>query len=44
VWAQLIRQRFEKASAKLGFNRTRFDLDLAQFRRPAAQLGQGSLF
>jgi DNA repair photolyase len=44
VWAQLIRQRFEKASEKLGFNRTRFDLDLTQFRRPAAQQGQASLF
>jgi DNA repair photolyase len=44
IWAQLIRQRFEKASAKLGFNRTRFDLDLTQFRRPSAQRGQASLF
>ena len=44
VWAQMIRQRFEKASEKLGFNRTRFDLDLTQFRRPAAQQGQASLF
>lgn len=44
IWAQMIRQRFEKASARLGFNRTRFDLDLTQFRRPAAQPGQASLF
>jgi len=44
VWAQLIRQRFDKASTRLGFNRTRFELDLTQFRRPAAQQGQGSLF
>jgi DNA repair photolyase len=44
IWAQMIRQRFEKASAKLGFNQTRFDLDLAQFRRPSAQPGQASLF
>jgi len=44
VWAQLIRQRFDKASARLGFNRTRFELDLTQFRRPSAQAGQGSLF
>ena len=44
VWAQLIRQRFEKASTRLGFNRTRFELDLTQFRRPATQQGQGSLF
>ncbi|HEY3256217.1 MAG TPA: PA0069 family radical SAM protein [Polyangiaceae bacterium] len=44
VWAQLIRQRFDKASARLGFNRTRFELDLSQFRRPSAQPGQTSLF
>ena len=44
IWAQMIRQRFDKASAKLGFNRMRFDLDLSQFRRPAAQPGQASLF
>ena len=44
VWAQLIRQRFDKASEKLGFNRQRFELDLTQFRRPAAQAGQASLF
>ena len=44
IWAQMIRQRFDKASARLGFNRTRFELDLTQFRRPAAQQGQGSLF
>jgi len=44
VWAQMIRQRFDRASARLGFNRTRFELDLTQFRRPAAQPGQGSLF
>jgi DNA repair photolyase len=44
IWAEMIRQRFDKASAKLGFNRMRFDLDLSQFRRPAAQPGQASLF
>jgi DNA repair photolyase len=44
IWAQLIRQRFEKAGTRLGFNRTRFELDLTQFRRPSAQQGQGSLF
>jgi DNA repair photolyase len=44
VWAEMIRQRFDKASAKLGFIRMRFDLDLSQFRRPAAQPGQASLF
>jgi DNA repair photolyase len=44
IWAQMIRQRFDKASARLGFNRPRFELDLTQFRRPAAQRGQASLF
>ena len=44
IWAQMIRQRFDKASAKLGFNRARIDLDLTQFRRPAPQPGQASLF
>ncbi|MCW5659534.1 MAG: PA0069 family radical SAM protein [Burkholderiaceae bacterium] len=44
VWAEMIRQRFDKASAKLGFNRMRFELDLSQFRRPSAQPGQASLF
>jgi DNA repair photolyase len=44
IWAQMIRQRFDKASARLGFNRTRFELDLTQFRRPSAQPGQASLF
>lgn len=44
VWAQLIRQRFDKAVARLGLDRQRIELDLTQFRRPAAQAGQGSLF
>jgi DNA repair photolyase len=44
IWSQMIRQRFDKASTKLGFNRTRFALDLSQFRRPSAQPGQASLF
>ena len=44
IWAQMIRQRFDKASARLGFNQSRFELDLTQFRRACAQQGQGSLF
>jgi DNA repair photolyase len=44
IWAQMIRQRFDKASARLGFDRSRFELDLSQFRRPSAQPGQTSLF
>ena len=44
VWAQLLRQRLEKACARLGLNRTRIELDLTQFRAPAVQAGQGQLF
>ena len=48
VWAQLLRQRFHKACARLGLNRERVELDLTQFRRssgptPAAPV-QASLF
>jgi DNA repair photolyase len=34
VWASLLRQRFEKAAARLGMNRERVPLDLSQFRKP----------
>jgi hypothetical protein len=44
IWAQLLRQRFDKACARLGLNRERFELDLSAFRPPAAQTGQASLF
>jgi len=48
IWAQLLRQRLNKASARLGLNRVRQPLDLSQFRRPgAAQVAepqQASLF
>lgn len=43
LWADLIRQRFEKTCSRLGFNRQRIELDLSQFRPPGAA-GQGSLF
>lgn len=43
VWAQLLRQRFEKACARLGLNRERVELDLTQFRPPGVP-GQGELF
>ena len=43
LWADLIRQRFEKTCHRLGFNRQRTELDLTQFRPPGA-LGQGCLF
>ncbi|HEY2929553.1 PA0069 family radical SAM protein [Piscinibacter sp.] len=46
VWAQLLRQRFEKAAARWGFNRTRVELDLTQFRPPrrAKNDAQAELF
>ena len=44
VWAQLLRQRFHKASARLGYSRERVELDLTQFRPPPREAGQGQLF
>lgn len=43
LWADLIRQRFEKATNRIGFNRQRIALDLDAFRPPNVG-GQGSLF
>ncbi len=43
IWAELIGQRFEKACARLGFNREREAADLRLFRRPSLD-GQASLF
>jgi DNA repair photolyase len=43
VWAELLRQRFEKACARLAFERDRIELDLTQFRAPMLA-GQGELF
>ncbi|WP_431275702.1 PA0069 family radical SAM protein [Variovorax ureilyticus] len=43
VWAELIRQRFEKATKRLGFCNDRTPLDIGAFRPPGAA-GQGSLF
>lgn len=42
-WAELIAQRFQKASARYRLNRERLRLDLSQFR-PGLAAGQGSLF
>ena len=42
-WAELIGQRFRKASERLGFNRVRVDLDLGAFRNPGLA-GQTMLF
>ena len=43
LWADLVRQRFQKACARLGFNRERVELDVGQFRSPGV-VAQGSLF
>jgi DNA repair photolyase len=43
LWADLIRQRFVKATNRIGFGRERIALDLGAFRPPGAA-GQGSLF
>jgi DNA repair photolyase len=34
-WAKMLRDRFELAAARLGFNRERIDMDMTQFVRPA---------
>ena len=45
VWAELIAQRFDKACARAGLNRSRTELDLTRFRVPVSGRGeQGSLF
>jgi DNA repair photolyase len=47
VWAQLLAQRFAKATARLGLDRQRIALDLSAFRRPPVKTAlspQGSLF
>ncbi|RYF80904.1 MAG: PA0069 family radical SAM protein [Comamonadaceae bacterium] len=43
LWADLIRQRFQKATQRLGFNRDRVVLDTSAFRATCA-VGQGELF
>ena len=43
LWADLIKQRFEKMCHRLGFNRERVALDVNQFE-PGLLRGQGSLF
>jgi DNA repair photolyase len=43
VWAALIKQRFDKACQRLGFNRERVELDVSQFRHALAR-GQSVLF
>lgn len=43
IWADLIRQRFEKACRRLGLNRKRHVLDTTSFR-PPGPVGQMALF
>lgn len=43
LWSDFLRQRFEKATARLGFNRDRVEVDMSRFR-PSLLSGQGSLF
>ncbi|MDI1238541.1 MAG: PA0069 family radical SAM protein [Polaromonas sp.] len=44
LWADLIKQRFEKACHRLGLNRQRTELDFSQFRPPVPHSPQASLF
>lgn len=44
VWAELLRQRFDKACDRLGYSRERMALDLSRFQPPSRTPGQGSLF
>ncbi|WP_341914827.1 PA0069 family radical SAM protein [Polaromonas sp. YR568] len=44
LWADLIKQRFEKTCHRLGLNRQRTELDFSQFRPPVRPSAQGSLF
>ena len=51
LWAELLKQRFDKTTARLGLNRQRVELDLSKFRASgtagqmaAAAAAQGQLF
>ena len=44
LWASLLRQRFDKATARLGLNRGRVELDLTQFVPGGLDATQGRLF
>jgi len=44
LWADLIKQRFEKTCHRLGLNRQRTELDFSRFRPPVRPSAQGSLF
>ncbi|NYT82206.1 PA0069 family radical SAM protein [Alcaligenaceae bacterium] len=44
VFADLLRQRFQKACTRFGLNARRVELDITQFRRPASATRQLPLF
>ncbi|OOG47336.1 PA0069 family radical SAM protein [Polaromonas sp. A23] len=44
LWADLIKQRFEKTCHRLGLNRQRTELDFSRFTPPVRPSAQGSLF
>jgi DNA repair photolyase len=44
VWAELVRQRLNKACVRLGYRQQRFELDVSQFSPPRAVDAQGELF
>ncbi len=44
LWADLIKQRFERTCHRLGLNRQRTELDFSQFRPPVRPSAQASLF
>ena len=44
LWADLLRQRLNKAAARFGMNRERAELNLSLFKRPSDVDGQGELF
>ena len=43
LWAELILQRFDKATNRIGFERKRIAMDLTAFQ-PSGASGQGNLF
>ncbi len=43
LWSDLVRQRFDKATTRMGYQRERYPMDYSQFRPPALH-GQGQLF
>jgi DNA repair photolyase len=44
IWAELLAQRFKRAVSRLGFNRERVELHSRDFRPPAVDARQASLF